>query len=165
MTSRGTQIADALKSAYQAGHANGLVSQQITVNRVWSVTTKKAVTDQVVWDSTNPQANAIQVYLMLGPETPTDEITRDRFLVDYNIQVGLAARPIAVTPIQIDPLIQVSQELRDLPLTHAGATLIGIQEQILQPAQIVADPDFDSLQTDKLFLSVWTFNIRGARLR
>lgn len=168
VSSRGVAIVEALKSAYLSGYAASpqRVSINIACSRVWYQVTKKAISAHTPFDHSNFVAGSVQVYLMLGPEVPSDEDdSREIFWVEYPIQVGIAAYLKTTSPADIDPLAQLSQELRDYTLQLDPAYSLGIPEGLEKVPEVLVDPDYDAIQTDKLFLSVFTLSFKGARSR
>ena len=166
MPSRAAQIADALVAAWQAAFANGLISQAVTPARTWVPVTKQLLESLPPFDHANPIAAAIQVWVMPTTEAAApDGDTRLNLEFDYPIQIGLAAKPLTLTNADIDPLSQVSQELRDFTLKLDPAYGLGIPEGVVEQPQILSDPYLDSLKTDRLFLTVFVLKFRGGRSR
>lgn len=167
-----SRIAVALASAYlNYGYSASpqRLSQDVDVRRVYKQTTKKAISEFPIFDHAAFVAGSVKVFIMQMPEIASEDgVTRDRFFVKYPIQVGLAAQPKTTDVADIDPLMLLSQDLRDFCLRDDVVPLLvglGIHETVVEPPQILCDPDYDALQTDKLFLSVFIVEFEGARSR
>ena len=167
MGSRSCDIANALVTAWSSAYAAARVSQNIVVTRTWYQVTKKAIATFPQFDHANILANTVRVFVMSMEEQPSQEDdSRRLFMVEYPIQVGIAAYLKTNTPADIDPLMQVSQELRDycMQLSDPGYSL-GIPEGVVGVPEIVCDPDKDALARDKLFLSAFVLTFEGGRGR
>lgn len=166
MTARGCEIAEAIVTAFNSGYGAvpRRISQDIVASQVFTTVLKNQLAELPVWDHAAPVQGAIKVYVIELPETPGDDgDSRDRFWVDYHFQIGVAAQPKTLDVNDIAPLKLVSQELRDYCLQTDPAYSLDIQEGVTELPKVLADPDFETLRANKLFMSVFEITFRGAR--
>lgn len=158
------QVAEAVKIAFAGGYAHDprFVSQDIDVARVHVIDIARL--DKLPeWSNAAPTAKAIKVYVATMAEKVTS-LSRGTCTVEYVVHVAIAAKPRTTGTDDIDPLKQVTQELRDW-FYFLDRALPGRQEAIEGDVEILFDPHFDALRSTGQFLSEFVLTFTGSRTR
>lgn len=166
MSSAADAIADAVATAFAGGFAASprLVSQDIAVARV-HLLDMGVLESLPVWSAASPPAKAIKVFVRAGIEQAVlSDGSRGARMVTYPIQIAIACKAASILPVDVDPLKQVSQELRDW-FYKRGNTLPGRDEGIAGDPDIFFDADEESLRQSSLFLSEFVISFLGQRNR
>jgi len=153
-------IAEAVKTAFNAGFGSDprTISQDIDVSRV-HVTQVDKLDKLANWDSTNPQAKTIKVYVVALPEVKKYQTRRGREVL-YSVQVAIAAKPKDIsTAADVDALKVLAADLRDWFFV-AGRKLPG-REEAIEDIDNLTTLDFNALLLNRLFLSEFVLKFSG----
>lgn len=162
--SASTDIADAVCAAWSTAHTRNQLPLAIDVERLFVQVTKQAVSQFPIFDHSAIVDHAVKVFLMPMDEKPSGQgDDRGLITVIYPIQVGIAARLKTTSNADIDPLLDLSESLRDYCLKRDANHIIECEEQAVEQPQILFNPHFDALKTDKLFLSLFVVEFHGGR--
>lgn len=160
-------IADAVQAAFASGYGADprRVSQDIHVERGYVPEWKLDQLDD--WDHAAPVANQIRVYVA----TETEELnaadsTRDTLVYDYTVQVAIAAKPKTTHPAEVDPLLLLTQELRDY-FFHQDRTAYALpgHSETASNIETLAHPDLGRLSQDRIFHAGFLLTFQGERSR
>ena len=154
-------VAEAVRTEYAAAYAASLISQNISVVRIYK--TRPKLEDLPEWDpSQSATLGAIRVFVSPDDEDELpDERERSALMFEYSINVGIAAKPATTDPVNVDPLHYLREQLKDF-FFREGATLNGRQEGATG-IETITDMDRESLRDKGLFLAEFQLIFTGRR--